>query len=75
MDFYIGNERGDLVTATITEKIDANLIILGYSTASYGSQAIVAQGGYDMVRKHNNARGINPSLLEWLKTAGNRLLA
>ena len=75
MDFYLAHERGDRVTEYLMQSFDEQLVIIGYSTATYGSQAIVCCGGYDMVRKHNDARGINPSLLDWLQTEGNRLLA
>lgn len=70
MDFYIGDERGDEVTKWIRQlHPQAPIRIIGYSTAHSGSLAIIQAGGNDCIRKHHDQRGLNPSLLSWLKSA------
>ncbi len=69
MDYYIGHERGHHVAARLRELEPADLrpVIVGYSSVRSASQAIVEAGGDLIVSKHQDGRGINPSLLEFLK--------
>lgn len=68
MDYYIGADRGDSVTAQLRAVITANHrpVIVGYSSVRSGSAAIVAAGGDLIVPKRSNAAGINPDLLNYL---------
>ncbi|TVR44625.1 MAG: response regulator [Planctomycetota bacterium] len=67
MDYYIGADRGDVVTEEIRRHFPhLRCHIVGYSTARSGSEAIARAGGGDTVAKHANADGLNPSLLSWL---------
>ena len=69
MDYYIGHDRGDRVTARLRslEPRDRRPVIVGYSSVRSGSQAIVEAGGDLIIAKHQNDQGINPSLLTYLK--------
>lgn len=69
MDFYLGLDRGDLVTAQLRTLSSASHrpVIIGYSSVRSGSAAIVAAGGDLIVPKRSNAAGINPDLLIYLR--------
>ena len=68
MDYFINDERGDLVTRQIRESFpDLNCMIIGYSTAAAGSRAIVHAGADDIVAKHDDKSGMNPSLRIWVE--------
>ncbi|MBA2479544.1 MAG: hypothetical protein H0V44_02695 [Planctomycetes bacterium] len=69
MDFYLGEVRGDAVTATLRELQPATsrLTIVGYSSVAAGSERIIAAGGDIVVRKHRDGEGRNPSLLRFLQ--------
>lgn len=68
MDFFLGDDRGDVVTRRLRqcEKTQRSVII-GYSSASSGSEAIIAAGGDLSLPKRSNDAGINPHLLRWLQ--------
>jgi CheY-like chemotaxis protein len=68
MDYYIGSERGDRITRHLRalEPAQHRPVIIGYSSVRSASQAIVAAGADLILPKHQDARGINPSLLAWL---------
>jgi CheY-like chemotaxis protein len=65
MDFYMGSERGDAVTRQLRARCPG-VRVVGYSSARSGSEAIVAAGGCDIVRKRRSADGLNHDLLAWL---------
>jgi len=69
MDYYIGIDRGDMVTAELRTQASAahRPVIIGYSSVRSGSSAIVAAGGDLIVPKRSNAAGINPDLLNYLR--------
>ncbi len=69
MDYYIGPERGDRVTRALRRREPATIrpVIIGYSSVRSASQAIVAAGADLIVPKHQDAEGINPSLLAYLR--------
>lgn len=71
MDFYIGNDRGDAVTATVRQHLDERnapaITIVGFSSVSSGSRAIVAAGGDCIVPKHGSLDGGNPDLARFLR--------
>lgn len=69
MDFFLGDDRGDLLTAHLRaiEQAGHHPVIVGYSSMRSGSEAIVAAGGDVIVVKQQNDAGINPSLLTYLK--------
>lgn len=67
MDYFIDSERGDHITQALrSHDRGQRPLIIGYSTAASGSRAILAAGGDRVIRKHHNAEGYNPSLLQWL---------
>ena len=72
MDYYIGDERGDRVTRQLRalEPAQHRPVIVGYSSVRSASQAIVAAGADLILPKHQDATGINPSLLAWLRSRG-----
>lgn len=75
MDFFIGDERGDRVTAQLRrlETAAKRPVIIGYSSVPSGSAAILAAGGDLVLKKQRDDEGINPALLAWLrKTLGLR---
>ena len=69
MDFFLGDERGDRVTAHLRQLEPAGKrpVIIGYSSVPSGSAAIVAAGADLALKKQRNDDGINPALLEWLR--------
>ncbi len=68
MDFFIDGERGDQVTGDLRRaEVRSRPVIIGYSSVASGSAAIMAAGGDLVVRKHVDARGVNPSLAVWLR--------
>jgi len=69
MDFFIGGERGDQVTAELRrlEPACKRPVIIGYSSVPSGSAAIIAAGADLMLSKQRNDQGINPTLLTWLQ--------
>jgi len=69
MDFYIGIDRGDLITGDLRahEVPGHKPVIVGYSSVRSGSAAIVAAGGDVIMPKRSNAAGINPDLLNYLR--------
>lgn len=69
MDFFISGERGDTVTRQwrAIERSAQRALIVGYSSARMGSEAIVAAGGNAIVRKRRSPDGLNHDLLEWLR--------
>ena len=69
MDYYIGADRGDVVTAQLRMLASAQHrpVIIGYSSVRSGSAAIVAAGADLMLPKRSNAAGINPDLLSYLR--------
>ncbi len=69
MDFYLGDDRGDHVTARLRQRETAHHrpVIVGYSSVRSGSAAILAAGGDLILPKHENSDGINPSLLAYLR--------
>ncbi len=68
MDYYLGDDRGDTLTEKLLGLAIARPFVVGYSTMTSGSEAIIrAAGGGEIVRKHANAEGINPSLWAWLQ--------
>jgi CheY-like chemotaxis protein len=68
MDFYLGDERGDHVTAALrAAERRSRPVIVGYSSVESASRVIVAAGADLVVRKHADGRGINPSLARYLK--------
>jgi CheY-like chemotaxis protein len=71
MDFFLGDERGDHVTARLRELEPAakRPLIIGYSSVPSGSAAIVAAGADLVLLKQRNEAGINPALLDWLRRA------
>ncbi len=68
MDFYLGGERGDAVTAELREfqAIGHPLTVVGYSSLRDGSQRIVDAGGDCIVPKRTDADGRNHALRRWL---------
>ena len=68
MDFYLGGERGDAVTADLREvqAIGHPLTIVGYSSLRDGSQRIVDAGGDCIVAKRTDGDGRNHMLRRWL---------
>ena len=68
MDFFINGERGDTVTRQwrASEQSPQRTLIVGYSSARSGSEAIVAAGGNAIVRKRRSPDGLNHDLLAWL---------
>ena len=71
MDYYIGDERGDQVTEQFrrVEPASKRPVIIGYSSLTTGSTAIIEAGADLMLRKQRNDEGINPALLDWLQRA------
>jgi ActR/RegA family two-component response regulator len=71
MDFYLGDDRGDRVTAKLRrlENHDKRPVIIGYSSVASGSAAILAAGADLSLKKQRNDDGGNPALLEWLRRA------
>lgn len=69
MDYYLGEDRGDTVTAQLRAcgLPTHRPVIIGYSSVRFGSSAIVAAGGDLIVPKRSNAAGINPDLLDYLR--------
>jgi len=68
MDFFLGDDRGDAVTRRLRQCENAqHSVIIGYSSASSGSEAIIAAGGDLSLPKRSNDGGINPHLLRWLQ--------
>lgn len=69
MDYFLGDDRGDRVTAQLRqlEAAKHSPVIIGYSSVASGSQRIVAAGGNLILRKHATSEGINPTLLRWLR--------
>jgi CheY-like chemotaxis protein len=73
MDFFLDGERGDHITAELRRaEVRSRPVIIGYSSVTSGSAAILAAGGDLVVRKHADASGANPSLLAWLRTRRRR---
>jgi CheY-like chemotaxis protein len=74
MDFYLGDTRGDEVARRLRalEPATRRPVIVGYSSVASGSAAILAAGGDLVLRKHADGRGVNPSLLAWLRARGAR---
>lgn len=69
MDYFLVGEHGDQVTRALRQaEVRSRPVIVGYSSVASGSAAIVAAGGDLAVRKHADARGINPSLATWLRS-------
>ena len=70
MDYYIGDERGDRITRQLRalEPARHRPVIIGYSSVHSASQAIVDAGADLILPKHQDASGINPTLLAWLRT-------
>jgi CheY-like chemotaxis protein len=68
MDFFIGDERGDVVTSELRrlEPASVRATIVGYSSMASASERILASGGDVVVRKHRSADGVNPSLYRFL---------
>lgn len=69
MDFFIGSERGDVLTSRI-RAIDSpghRPVIVGYSSVRSASAVIVAAGGDLILPKRANQAGINPDLLTYLR--------
>ena len=68
MDFFIGEERGDLVTAAWRQLEPAGYraTIVGFSSVRAGSLRILAAGGDVMLAKRGGPDGVNPDLLAWL---------
>lgn len=69
MDYYLGEERGDRVTREL-RRIEARKrrpVIIGYSSVRSGSDSIMAAGGDQIVRKHADAAGVNPTLAKFLR--------
>jgi CheY-like chemotaxis protein len=71
MDFYLGDERGDRVTARLRrlETPAKRPVIIAYSSVASGSASILEAGADLTLQKQRNADGINPALLEWLSQA------
>jgi len=68
MDFFLGDDRGDVVTRRLRQcENTQRSVIIGYSSASSGSEAIIAAGGDLSLPKRSNDGGINPHLLRWLQ--------
>ena len=68
MDYYLGDERGDQVTAALrAAERRSRPVIVGYSSVESASRVIVAAGANVIVRKHVDGNGINPSLARYLK--------
>ena len=69
MDFFIGSERGDVVTSRV-RAIDSpghRPVIVGYSSVRSASAVIVAAGGDLILPKRATKAGINPDLLMYLR--------
>lgn len=68
MDFFIGDERGDVVTAALRDLEPASVrpTIVGYSSMQSASERIINCGGDVVVRKHRSDDGVNPSLYRFL---------
>lgn len=71
MDFFLGDGRGDGVTARLRrlEPAGKRPVIIGYSSVPSGSAAIVEAGGDLVLKKQRDENGLNPSLLAWLRGA------
>jgi CheY-like chemotaxis protein len=69
MDFYLGHERGDAVTAELRrlEPPRARPVIVGYSSVSSGSERIVEAGGDLILPKICDPSGTNPQLRRFLE--------
>ena len=69
MDFFIGSERGDVITSRIRALafLHHRPVIVGYSSVRSASAVIVAAGGDLILPKRANAAGINPDLLQYLR--------
>ncbi len=69
MDFFIGSERGDVVTTRIRAIDSPNHrpVIIGYSSVRSASVVIIAAGGDLILPKRANKSGINPDLLIYLR--------
>jgi CheY-like chemotaxis protein len=69
MDYFLGAERGDLVTRRLRAlERRSRAVIVGYSSVASGSARIVEAGGDLVLRKHCDQSGINPSLLRYLSS-------
>lgn len=67
MDFFLGDERGDVLTRTWRRAEGASrALIIGHSTSPICSRMIVAAGGDLVLRKRADATGRNPDLAAWL---------
>ena len=71
MDFFLGDGRGDEVTARLRrlEPPGKRPVIIGYSSMPSASAAIVEAGGDLVLKKQCDDTGINPTLLAWLRQA------
>ncbi len=69
MDFFLGEVRGDVVTARLRQlqPRDGRLTIVGYSSVAAASERILAAGGDIIVSKQRGADGRNPSLTRFLQ--------
>jgi CheY-like chemotaxis protein len=69
MDFFLGDERGDAVTAELRrlETAAHRPVIIGYSSVASASQHIIASGADLALRKHRDESGVNPTLLRYLE--------
>jgi CheY-like chemotaxis protein len=67
MDFYLGAERGDRITARLRALADGRRpLVVGYSSLHSGSERIVTAGGDVIVPKRCDAGGTNPHLRRFL---------
>jgi CheY-like chemotaxis protein len=67
MDFYLGDTRGDQVTAALLPLLaQRRPVVVGYSSVTAGSERIVAAGGGAIVRKRTAPDGTNPFLAAFL---------
>lgn len=70
MDFFLGDDRGDVITRRLRQcEKNQHSVIIGYSSATSGSEAIIAAGGDLSLPKRSNDAGINPHVLRWLRAA------
>lgn len=66
MDFFLGDSRGDEITRQLRLQLAGWPLVIGHSSVTSGSRAIVQAGGDLVLRKHADGSGINPSLDTWL---------
>jgi CheY-like chemotaxis protein len=68
MDFFLGEERGDAITARWRQSEPAGhrATIVGFSSVRACSLRILAVGGDVVLVKRSGPDGINPDLLAWL---------